>query len=388
MPSPLSGPGQNLPFPQNLYPSQLNNAPYDSASNRVALAPGENLVLPAGDWYVSLGFYLVLQYLDPVNNIWINGTSASYNRGVHFIKSDGFTCRIANLTGCPFAAVVTSRGNTSYVQATTTVTVTGGGGSTWQPLIGGALSTTVSSVGAGYGVAPLCIIPTPQPPQANSNGVGGVSASGYAVIASGTVSTVSLTNPGAGYQTAPAAIALLPTPTDPNLSTGITLATCAFSLANAGQLTAVLCTNSGAPLSAPANITLAVSGAGATASCSAVVMQTVTAATVSGQGTGYGTTAGAVLTVGGVPSQGTVTNGPDFNYLAWLPRPANISLTPANTSVSVGTPAVVYDGGLFAGTPSAVWVNGGTGANTTVTLGTVALVMGSLPDIAVLQPAP
>ena len=70
MPIPLSGPGVGLPYPQNLYPSQLQNAPQDASTNRLALAPGDTFVLPAGDWWISLGMYMVLQYLDPVTNTW------------------------------------------------------------------------------------------------------------------------------------------------------------------------------------------------------------------------------------------------------------------------------------------------------------------------------
>ena len=395
MNQPLAGPGLGLPLPQNLYPSELSlgqNAPYDFATNKVCLAPGENLPIPAGDYLIHMGGYLVFQYRDPITGIWSFGPGAAYNRGPQFVKSDGYNLRIANLTGCPVSGLITSAGS-AYVQSSTTVSVTGGGGSTWQAIVGGALalagtSITTAFAGAGYGVAPLALIPAPPNASNNVNGVGGVPAAGYAAISSGTVSGFTLLNQGAGYPVAPGNLSLLPTPTDPNLSTGITLATIPFSLAASGSIAAVLCTNNGAPLALPASITLAVGGVGVTATVTAVYMQTITAATVSGQGTGYGTAAGAIMTVGGVPSTG-ISNTPDNNYLAWFPRPANIGLTPANTSVSVGSPGVVYDGGLFLGTPSALWVAGvGAGAETTVTLGTVAFVMGSRPDICVMQPAP
>ena len=120
----ISGPGIGLPFPQNLYPSELQNAPADASSNKLGLAAGEVFVLPAGDWYVSLGFYLIIQYLDPVTNIWSAGTGAALNRGINFVKSDGFTCRIANLTGCVISASVAAAGS-AYVQATTTITAIG-----------------------------------------------------------------------------------------------------------------------------------------------------------------------------------------------------------------------------------------------------------------------
>jgi hypothetical protein len=391
MNSPLSGPGIGLGVPQNLYPSEISfagiNAPYDFATSRVCLAPGQTLPIPAGDWQIGLGGYLVFQIKDPLTNLWVMAASAPYHRGMFHITSDGYNLRIANLTGCPVGAFIASQG-ASYVQSTTTVIATGGT-STWQPIVGGALAFTggsVASVGGGYGIAPILFIPQPPGPSGNANGIGGVAASGYVGISSGTVvlTGVTFVNQGAGYPSAPANVALLPVPTDPNISTGITLATCAFSLTNAGLITEVLCTNPGVPIT-PTAITLAVTGAGVTATVSAVVMQTITAATVSGPGIGYGTGNTPVFAVGGVPSQGTITQTPNFKYLSWFPRPVNIGITGANTSVSAGAPGVIYDGGLFLAAPSAAWPMAVGAAGT---VGTVAFVMGSVPDIAVLQPAP
>jgi hypothetical protein len=381
--APLSGPGLGLPLPTNLYPSELNSAPYDFGTNKLCLAPGENITVPAGDWFVGMGGYLVLQYRDPNTNLWAMSSGAPYNRGLQFIKSDGFNVRIANLTGCPVSAIISSQG-ANYVQSTTFITATGGT-STWQPIVGGALAFTggsVASVGGGYGIAPLMLIPDPPPYSSNSNGVGGVAASGYVGISSGTVvlTGVTFTNQGAGYPSAPANFALLPVPSDPNLATGITLATVAFSLTNSGLLTGVLCTNPGAPLVTPSAITLAVTGAGVTGTVSAVVMQTITAASVAGAGVGY--VAGSpVFATGGVPPQGTITGSPDSLYLAWFPRPVNITIG-AGTVGALGT---IYDGGLFLAAPTAAFppTSGATG-----TVGTVAFTMGSKPDIAVIQPAP
>lgn len=391
MNQPLAGPGLNLPLPINLYPSELYNVAYDYATNQVCLAPGENIVLPAGDYLVGLGGYLVMQYKDPLTGVWAFVPGAGYERGAQFITSDGQNFRIANLTGCPAHAVVTSTGS-GYVQGSTTLTVTGGGDSTWSPIIGGALAFSGGSVvssGAGYGVAPLMLIPAPQSYQTNANGVGGVAASGYVGISSGTVvqTGVTFTNPGAGYQSAPANFALLPTPSDPNLATGITLATAAFTLTSASLLMGVLCTNNGAPLAAIGGITLTVNGVGSTASVSVAVMQTITAVTVSTAGTGYGTTQNPVLVAGGAPAQGTITNNPDYLYLSWFPRLPNITLTPGNTSVSVGSAAVVYDGGLFLGPPGAAQMYPTT-PSATASVAILAVTTGSRPDIAIIQPAP
>src|SRR5208337_997968 len=310
MPSPLSGPGVGLALPQNLYPTELQSAPYDFSTNRVALGPGEQLPIPAGTWYVGLGMYCVLQYLDPVTGTWALGSGAAYgSRGFVYVKSDGFNVRVANLTGCPAGAVI-------------------------------------ANAGAGYGVAPIVFIPAPAPASNNANGVGGIQASGYCGIASGTVSGFTFTNPGAGYATAPTPV-VLPNPTDPNINTGITAATLSFSLVTGGGVTGCLCTNNGAALSNPNNFTLTVSGAGTNATVTGIAMQTITKASVTGGGTGYGTTSALLTTVGGVPPQGSITNNPDYLYLAWLPRPAQIGLSVTGTGTLSTQLGAIYDGGLF-----------------------------------------
>lgn len=393
MPVPLAGPGQGLPIPQNLYPTQLQNAPQDPSSNRLGLAPGETFVLPAGDWLISLGFYCVLQYLDPVTGTWQMSSSSAYHRGMIFVTADGFTQRIANLTGCIVSASVANAG-TGYVQATTTITaistVFNGAVPTLLPIVGGALNIsggTLVANGAGYGIAPIVMIPPPPPPQVNANGVGGIQASAFAVIASGTVSSVSITNPGAGYPTAPIAV-IVPSPFDPNLTTGITNATVAFTLASAGLIMGALVTNNGSPLAngSLASVTLSVGGAGASGSLTANVLQTVVSGTLSSAGTGYSTGGVGFTTYGGAPVQGAIANSPESNYIAWMPRQANIAVTAA--SVSLAAPATVYDGGLFQSAPTFAALNPSVGGTPPTTVAGLTAIMGSHYDIAVIQPGP
>lgn len=392
MPAPLSGPGLGLQLPQYLYPTELNAAPYDAPTNKIALAPGDALPIPAGVWYITLGFYNVLQYLDPVTGVWAMGSSASYGRSMIYVKSDGFNVRVANLTGCPTGAVITNQGG-SYVQATTAITVTGGGGSLWQPIVGGALgfsSVVTANAGAGYGVAPLVFIPAPPPAANNANGVGGIQATGYVGISSGTVSGFTFTNPGAGYPVAPTPV-ILPNPTDPNINVGITAATLAFSLITGGGITGVLCTNNGAPLSNPNNFTLTVTGAGTNATVTGIAMQTVTAASLAGTGTGYGTISALLTTVGGVPPQGSITNNPDYKYLAWLPRPAQIGLAVTNAGTLAAQVGSIYDGGLFNtnAAPNYVIITQPiAGTTLAIVATTVTLTMGSVTDFVTMQPAP
>ncbi len=162
----------------------------------------------------------------------------------------------------------------------------------------------------------------------------------------------------------------------------------AFSLTGSGQIRAALCTNSGAPLSNPNQITLTIAGAGSSGSLTALVLQTVTAASISGAGTGYGTLAALLTTVGGVPPQGSIAD-PHSLYLAWLPRPAQIgiSITAAGT---IGTQlGAIYDGGLFLTNtaPNFVLATAPITATTQAYVGaTIALTMGASNDIALVQP--
>ena len=387
----LSGPGINLPVPQNLYPSQLTNAPVDTPTNKIALAPGDALPIPAGGWFIDAGSYCVIQFLDPISNTWRAMPSAAWNGGFQFVKSDGFTARIANLTGCVYNIVPTAYG-TGYVQASTSLAVTGPANVLASPIVGGQLAVvggTLTSNGAGYGIAPLVLIPSPPPPQSNANGVGGIAASAYAGITNGTVSFVSFTNPGAGYPSAPIAV-IVPNPSDPNINIGITQATVAFSLTGSGSITGALVTNNGAPLpdASLANVTVTPAGAGSGATLVANVMQTIKAGSVVGTGLGFGTGNALVGSAGGAGSAGTVTNGPEVLGINFRPRPAQIVLTGNAGGTVAAQVGSIVDGGLFLSAPTPVLSVNPAGTNTSISGATISFVMGSRPDIITLQPAP
>lgn len=360
----ISGPGVGLQIPQNLYPTELFNAPYDYATNKVSLSPGDTLTLPAGELLVNPGNVCVLQFLDPITNIWTNIVA---ERGQpSYIRSDGFTTRVANLTGCPIGAVVTG-GGSGYLQANTSVTASAGG-STWQPIVGGQASViSMGAVGANYGIPPEVFIPCPPQP--------GIPATAIANISAGTVSGVTLTNVGAGYLSVPSAV-ILPSPNDPNYSS-ISQASVVLGLTGAGAITGVLCTNNGGPVAtAP---TLSAGGAGTGATISAVLLQTVTAASIAGAGVGLGTAA-EISTVGGRPAAGAYVN-PSTEFTNFRPRKASIGtgLT-AGSLTSIGA---IYDGGLFAvGVAPGVLVNT-NGAETTAP--TVTLTLGSATDTVIIQ---
>lgn len=399
----ISGPGILLEQAQFLYPSALNPAlaPYDVGTPQVCLNAGDELPIRAGNWYISLGIYCVLEWLDPLTQVWQIVATASRTQGPLFIKSDGFNLRVANRLGCPVGAVVTAPGNGSYVQASTTIAVTVPSGvtaPTFAPIVGGQLTMTTATIvtanaGAGYGISPLVIIPPPPPAASNANGVGGLPASGYASIASGTVSGFTFTNPGAGYPSGTTyTVVPLPNPTDPNLATGVTNATLVFSVIASGSLTGVLCTNPGSPIPSGslANITLTVGGAGANATVSAVMLQTVTAASIVGGSTISGSSFNALTTAGGGYPTSTFTNSPEFLGLKAVPRQAQISLTTGAVGTVAAQVGTIIDGGLFFSAPSPILQTAMIAAATGSIIGasTITLTTGSRPDIVWLQPAP
>jgi hypothetical protein len=358
------GVGLGLKAPSYLYPSELNGAPYDVANAYQTLAPGQSIDIPSGQYTVSPGPYSFFQYLDPINLIWRGFSTARTPGG--WIWSDGSNYRIANLTGCPVAAVVTV-GGSGYVQSSTTC-VANTGGSTWQPIVGGMLSlTTVSVAGSGYGLAPLLFIAEPPAP--------GVQATGYCTITGGSVTGITLTNVGAGYQTAPAAV-IVPSPYDPNLPTLPVQAVASFGVIGAGSITAILCTNNGAP----ASPTLTIAGAGTGATATAVQCSTITSGSVAAGGAGF--TGGYLTTVGGLPAAVPQWTNPAIQLTGAIPRPAQAGFFATGGSlISIST---IYDGGLFFGTP--VVVAGASAGNLQTTTASVTVVLGSTNDTVRISP--
>lgn len=368
----ISGPGVGLPPPQFPYPKWLNNAPYSQAGAETPLPPGGALAIPAGKWMVKVGAYSLLQYLDPQLNIW--RSFSNNGRGdMQIVSSDGFTRRVANLTGCPVAAVVTTIG-TNYVQGTTTVSVSSGN-STWAAIVGGLVTlTTIATAGAGYGKPPLCFIEPP--PSPNSSGVPqGVQATAVAAISSGTVSTVTVTNQGAGYLSAPS-IWLLPDPYDPNLGS-ITNATVTLGLTGSGGVTAVLCTNPGVAIAAIPTLTIA--GAGSSAAATPVWMNTILTTTISAAGAGYAAD-NLVTSSGGRTAATAVNTNPAVELTGYIPRPLQATAASGGTLSTITSISTIYDSGLFTGVPLVVPVGGAVTTVASITVG-----RGGKADAAVFQ---
>lgn len=372
----LAGPGQLLPPPQVPYPGNLFNAPLVAGTNTITLAPGQALPIPPspqGGWVVQPGGLAVVQYYDPVTLTW-RGFNTSRGNPVR-VASDGFNVRVANMTSCPVAAIVTTLGTAgSYAQSNTSVTPSAGN-SQWQAIVGGAINPTITSTfgsatsGVGYGIAPLVFIPAPPPP--------GVPASAIAYLSTSSVASIGVINQGAGYPSAPP-LMFLPSPYDPNYLNGTytTAAVATVALEYAGRLTAVLCTNSGVPLATMPS--LAISGGGASAAATVVPMWTVSSTSIS-PGGGYVAGNGVFGAGGGAAGTAVMTN-PATELTAAIPRQFNGVAGPTGTLASIaGT-----DTGLYFGTPFLLILSQSATAPTT--LASITATMGGGNDTVIFQP--
>lgn len=368
----ISGSGVGLLPPSFLYPSEINvtNTPVDLGNAYQTLQPGQALAVPEGSYYIQGGSYCVMQDKDPINNIWRGLSSA--RQFPNYVISDGFNYRIANLTGCPVAAIVTNAG--SGYPSNTTVVASGSGGSTWQAVVGGMLSvSSVVAAGSGYGIPPLLCISAPPSP--------GVQATGYCTMVSGTVASVTLDNVGGGYTTPPTAV-IVPSPYDPNLGNTITNASVSLAVVGSGSIAAVLCTNPGNSVAAVPTLTVSGTG-GSNATVVAVQLTTFVSGTIASSGTWTG---GAAMTsVGGQPTTTSAVTNPAISATGFIPRPVQALLGgPSNTLSSV---SAIYDHGLFLGTPDFI-VSAVSGALTPASTTTVTATYGGINDTVKLQPAP
>lgn len=363
----ISGPGVGLPIPQQLYPANLSNGETTTSTNEVSLAPGQALPIAAGEWLVALGKYLSLQFLDPVTGMWRDLRSGVSANTPAYVRSDGFNLRISNMTGCVVGATVTNGGNGSYVQATTTVTPSAGN-STWQPIVGGAINSTITitAPGSNFGIPPLVFIDSPPNP--------GIQATAIAVLTNNSVSSITVLRQGAGYPVAPN-VTILPNPADPNLSSGITNATATCSLTGTGSITAVLLLNPGA--SVATSMSLTVAGGGASAAVTPFFLESITAASITSGGGGYAAGTELSSTNGGYNGSAPAFLG--GSPAGFVPRKAQIQLGLTGTSItSIST---IVDGGLFIETPNALAVTNGV----VTTAANIALTLGGQNDTAIIQ---
>lgn len=373
----IGGPGISLQNSVIGFPTTFGNQAITQSlgSNYLDLPAGGVIMIPAGRYYVYAGKYSFVQFFDPMMQVWVNDSVIGENGRI--VNSDGASWRLFNPLGTPVGALMTATG-TTYTQTGTAATASTGG-STWRPIVGGAISQTITITagGANFTYRPTIVIDAPP--------IGGVPASAICTLSGGVINAVTVLNQGAGYKAVPT-VRVYPHPLDPNIGT-ITLPTLTAALATGNDATgvaALLCTSPGTPLTtAP---TLTITGGDTNATAVAIMALTVTGVSFSGSGgAAYPGSAVSVPTNGGmVTTAASSIVNPRISTGLFTPRPALI-YAPIATG-AVGT-AVILDGGLFQVAPTAnVIATSSASAALPTTASAATLTLGSTSDRVLLQP--
>ena len=282
----------------------------------IGLAPGQTVLIPAGQWITFAGAYCDVQFFDQSQQRWL-GYSA-LDAAPLPITSDGTNVRFVNSSGCPIGAVITNAGTTlgasypvtlftptgSWVGGTFTagtpalVAVPNLGGSTWNTFIGGAINTTVAitNAGAGYTVAPKIVVVPP----AGQGSQPFISASAICTISGGAINAVTVTNQGAGYVSPPTFL-ILNQPGDITGAGGVLTP----ALTGAGQATAIVNATYGTVQTAV--VTMTFTGSAVPSGMAATVLMNFTLTSTAGSGVtaGSGYTNGYTLALIGGTSTAT-----------------------------------------------------------------------------------
>lgn len=170
-----------------------------------------------GQYLINLGPYCSLQMYDSTQQYWRNVPAAN---GVPlFISSDGTNYRIANTTGCPVGAIVTT-GLGALTNGFNTVTVTPTtGSSTWNTIVGGSSPSglvSITTTGSNYALPPQLIY-TP----VNQGSTPYIMPTAIAVLTGKSISSVTVLSVGAGMLNPPS-ITVIPAPGD-SLGSGAVL---------------------------------------------------------------------------------------------------------------------------------------------------------------------
>lgn len=305
-------------------------------TNVYSLQAGETFIIPAGTWSVACGPYSRIQRYDPITGIW-RGMGAE-SVGSKYINSDGVNARVANQTGCVVGAVVTTAGSgyTSDPIATAS-----GGNAVFNPVIGGAVNTSVTVTNGGTGYAYPPHVEFDAPPAGN-----GVQATGSCTISGGVVTAVTVVNQGAGYTNVPNITFI----NDARDTVGSGAAATAL-LTGAGTLTALLVTDHGTAVTSLPTISFS-GGGGSSAAATAIMCWTTTAYTVTSAGSGYAGNV-SVTGIGGFPTTTPAYTNPAIQSNLVRGRAASYLASIASGGVSA-TSQSLYDGGIYAGIPTGI----------------------------------
>lgn len=353
------------------------------ASNVKTLQPGEAYLIPPGTWWVRTGRYSIIQFLDPITGFWrVQGGNFADGTTI-WIDSDGVNTRVVNQTGCVVGANITNAGSAYTADPAVTASA---GSSLWNPIIGGAVSATVTVTNAGtnYTYAPSVLFSAPPP--------GGIQATGFCTLSAGVVSTVTVTNQGAGYPQAPT-VQFINDPRELNpsafnsIANAITQgygAAAVATLTGAGSLTGLICVDHGNALAAGAALpTLSFSGGGGSAAAATVLMcWSILAYTVTTSGNSYAGTP-YITALSSALSASANTNPETQGNLVRYRKADLIGALSGN--VLTGTGQVIRDGGIYWDNPANVFQAYQGPAPTAAA--TLALTMGGVVDTIFISPS-
>lgn len=313
-----------------------------NVTNAVTLQAGAVYPLPNNWFEVRTGKYTVIQEYDPIIQAYRSVGAGSTNATIERIKGDGGNYRLANQTGCAVGALITNAG-TGYTSAP--VVTASSGSSVWRAIVGGAISTTVTvtNAGTGYTYPPLVLFAAPP--------AGGIQATGYATLTTGTVSSITVTDQGAGYSAAPT-ITLQNDPREGynSIATGIN-ASAITTLTGSGTITGLICIDHGTPLTTIPTLAFS-GGGGASAAATTIMCWSITAYTVSATtaGSGYATPV-IVSAYGGFPATSPAYTNVTTQSQLVKGRNAQIIGAVSGTALTA-TGQVVNDGGVYPGAPT------------------------------------
>lgn len=391
-----------FPFP----PTSPQNM---GAGGVITLSSGEIYYPPPGEYLVVTGSQTVLQWYDPLDNMW---RTFQQSGELTTFSTDGGNYRLVNQSGVIIGASITNAGSGGVngigpVQTGSTVSFAAGGtgpGLTAQgyAIVGGSVPVpTINNGGSGFLVPPAIFC---DPPPA-----GGIQATFTASLsAGGVITAINQINPGAGYTAIPqfyivpqwqfyngaprypgdAAIPPIPatawapglinpanvwngSPYQGNLSTTAGAQLTGNALTGSGTLTGIVVTNYGGGYTGAASATVTLGGTslGAAAATAIFSFCLIGGPITGASGTGYVVGAPAITTLGEVATS--------YNNSVLFSKPGRGKVTNAT-----GPVFSIEDPGFGIQSASGVGIGGGS----ITTLGTIpAANLGGINDFSVLQ---
>jgi hypothetical protein len=349
-----------------------------------------------GQYLVNLGPYCSLQMFDSTQQIWRNIPAA--NGTPIFFSSDGTNYRLANTTGCPVGAIVTT-GLGALTNGFNTITVTPtAGSSTWNTIVGGSMPSglvSVTTTGSGY-VYPPQLIFTP----VNQGSSPYIMPTAVAVLSGGSISSVTVLSVGAGMLSPPS-ITVINRPGDTIGSGAVCLPPQSLTT---GSLAHMWPVNYGTPVTVAPTFTFTPASSIA---ATAIMNFTVTGISVVTAGASLGTSTAFMATTG----PGSVPGGPEtltaivsnsyYDKQCIFPRPAQVGffapagavtqalLLGSSMGVQIKDAGFGLEGTSLGFVPMYLFasaVGGGTGAGIGTTMAFVAGAVGATNDQCVIQP--